>query len=42
MGQKTLSSMMHEKRVFYPPAELSKKAYIKSLEEYKEDLSEVP
>jgi len=28
--------MMHEKRVFYPPAELSKKAYIKSLEEYKE------
>jgi acetyl-CoA synthetase len=27
--------MMHEKRVFYPPAELSKKAYIKSLEEYK-------
>ncbi|MDH4291742.1 MAG: acetate--CoA ligase [Dehalococcoidia bacterium] len=36
MEQKTLSSMMHEKRVFYPPAELSKKAYIKSLEEYKE------
>ena len=36
MGQKTLSSMMHEKRVFYPPKELSKKAYIKSLEEYKE------
>jgi acetyl-CoA synthetase len=35
MKQKTLSSMMHEKRVFYPPAELSKKAYIKSLEEYK-------
>jgi acetyl-CoA synthetase len=26
---------MHEKRVFYPPTELSKKAYIKSLEEYK-------
>jgi acetyl-CoA synthetase len=36
MGQKTLSSMMHEKRVFYPPEELSKKAYIKSLEEYKQ------
>src|SRR5512136_1123073 len=35
MGQKTLSSMMHEKRVFYPPEELSTKAYIKSLEEYK-------
>lgn len=28
--------MMHEKRVFYPPEELSRKAYIKSLEEYKE------
>ena len=27
--------MMREKRVFYPPAELSKKAHIKSLEEYK-------
>ena len=27
--------MMHEKRVFYPPEELSKKAHIKSLEEYK-------
>jgi acetyl-CoA synthetase len=36
MEQKTLSSVMHEKRVFYPPEELSKKAYIKSLEEYKE------
>ena len=35
MAQKTLSSMMHEKRVFYPPKELSKKAYVKSLEEYK-------
>jgi acetyl-CoA synthetase len=28
--------MMHEKRVFYPPEELSRKAYIKNLEEYKE------
>ena len=35
MEQETLSSMMHEKRVFYPPEELSKKAHIKSLEEYK-------
>jgi len=35
MEQKTLSSMMHEKRVFYPPEELSRKAYIKNLEEYK-------
>jgi len=36
MEQEALSSMMHEKRVFYPPEELSRKAYIKSLEEYKE------
>jgi acetyl-CoA synthetase len=36
MDQKTLSSMMQEKRVFYPPEELSKKACIKSLEEYKQ------
>jgi acetyl-CoA synthetase len=35
MGQETLSSMMHEKRVFYPPEELSRQAYIKSLEEYR-------
>src|SRR4030043_110982 len=35
MEQKILSSMMHEERVFYPPEELSRKAYIKSLEEYK-------
>jgi acetyl-CoA synthetase len=35
MEQRTLSSMMQEKRVFYPPKGLSKKAYIKSLEEYK-------
>jgi acetyl-CoA synthetase len=28
--------MMGEKRVFYPPAELSKEAHIKSLDEYKE------
>ncbi len=35
MEQKTLSSVMQEKRVLYPPPELSKKAHIKSLEEYK-------
>lgn len=31
-----ITSMMAEKRVFHPPEELSKKAYIKSLSEYKE------
>jgi len=36
MEQKTLSSMMEEKRVFHPPAELSKKAYVKSLKQYQE------
>ena len=34
-GEKTITSMMEEKRVFNPPAELSKQAYIKSLAEYK-------
>jgi acetyl-CoA synthetase len=33
---KAITSMMEEKRVFKPPEELSKKAYIASLEEYKE------
>src|SRR4030042_1285695 len=33
--EKSINSMMEEKRVFYPPEELSKKAYIKSLDEYK-------
>ena len=32
---KTITSMMEEKRVFYPPKEISEKAYIKSLDEYK-------
>ena len=36
MEQEALSSVMHEERVFYPPEELSRQAYIKSLEEYKE------
>jgi len=31
-----ITSMMAEKRVFRPPEELAKKAYIKSLDEYKE------
>jgi acetyl-CoA synthetase len=36
MERESLSSVMHEKRVFYPPEELSREAYIKSLDEYKE------
>jgi len=32
---KTITSMMEERRVFNPPDEISKKAYIKSLDEYK-------
>lgn len=34
--EKTIESLMHEERVFYPPKELSESAYVKSLEEYKE------
>ncbi len=33
--EKTITSMMAEKRVFSPPKELSEKAYIKSFAEYK-------
>ena len=33
--QKTITSMMAEKRVFKPPKELTDQAFIKSLEEYK-------
>ena len=33
--EKLIDSMMDEKRVFYPPEELSKNADIKSLDEYK-------
>jgi len=33
---KIITSMMEEKRVFNPPEELSKAAYIKSMKEYKE------
>ncbi len=33
---KGMLSMMNEKRVFNPPKELSEKAYIKSMEEYKQ------
>ena len=36
MEQETLSSMMEEKRVFHPPAELSKNACVKSLKQYQE------
>ena len=32
---KVITSMMGEKRVFYPPEEFSKAAYIKSMDEYK-------
>lgn len=34
--EKTIESLLVEKRVFYPPEELSKQAYVKSLDEYKE------
>jgi acetyl-CoA synthetase len=33
--EKTITSMMEEKRVFNPPKEIRQKAYIKSLDEYK-------
>jgi acetyl-CoA synthetase len=33
---KTITSMMKEKRVFNPPEEIRQKAYIKSLDEYKQ------
>ena len=33
---KAITSIMDEKRVFPPPAELSKEAYIKSMAEYQE------
>jgi len=35
MAENTITSMMDEKRIFNPPKELSKQAYIKSFEEYK-------
>jgi len=34
--KKTITSMLDERRVFPPPKEFSEKAYIKSMEEYKE------
>ncbi|MEG4068458.1 acetate--CoA ligase [Microcoleus sp. Pol11C2] len=34
MSQDTIESILHEKRLFHPPAEFSEKAHIKSLEEY--------
>ena len=39
-GEKTIVSMMDEKRVFYPPKELSEAAYIKSFDEYKKIYAE--
>jgi len=35
-GENAITSMMEEKRVFEPPEHLSKHAYIKSLEQYRE------
>jgi len=35
MVETTIESLLEEKRVFLPPQEFSKKAYIKSLDEYK-------
>ena len=35
MPETGITSMMEEKRIFNPPKELSKKAYIKSMDEYK-------
>jgi acetyl-CoA synthetase len=34
--EKIITSMMGEKRIFYPPEELSRKAYIKSVNEYRQ------
>lgn len=34
--EKTIESLLEEKRVFHPPQALSEKAYIKSLDEYRE------
>ena len=34
--EKTITSMMAEKRTIYPPDELAENAYIRSMDEYKE------
>ena len=36
MAENTIESLLEEKRIFYPPSEFSKKAHIKSFEEYKQ------
>jgi len=36
MAENTIESLLEEKRIFDPPSEFSKKAYIKSFEEYKQ------
>ncbi|MCX7832539.1 MAG: acetyl-coenzyme A synthetase, partial [Actinobacteria bacterium] len=33
---KSIESLLHEERIFYPQKEISEKAYIKSIEEFKE------
>jgi len=38
--QQSIKSMMDEKRVFYPPAELTAQAYIKTMDQYKEMYAE--
>ncbi|HEY9204303.1 MAG TPA: acetate--CoA ligase [Candidatus Methanoperedens sp.] len=35
MAENTIESLLEEKRLFHPPTEFSKKAYIKNMEEYK-------
>jgi acetyl-CoA synthetase len=36
MAQNSIESLLEEKRILYPPFDFSKKAYIKSFEEYKQ------
>ena len=36
MSQNTIESILHEKRLFSPPAEFSQNAHIKSIEQYKQ------
>jgi len=36
MAENTIESLLEEKRIFGPPSEFSKKAHIKSFEEYKQ------
>jgi len=36
MAEKTITSMMTEERKFFPPEELSKRAWVKSLDQYRQ------